>query len=270
MGRQVAAGAWPPRRNSKSSHPSAIISGVDLTAAVKLTLPMSPLVADWIGSGSPTSYERAITALRGTPDLRRLREEWITEWMATTPEPLRSWLVDKLAKGAGLDPEGLTLVSGHDPYWRRDNEHRAPDLLLVDIDEDIRLVIEVKAWAKVNWEWGYCPKRSDLRCCQPVCYAHGCWTKRGDLSDAKCLLVAPEKRRPHFLKARDQAAEEHGIAIANLPWEFLDLRLLFEEAGTVAKSTEEPEIAVQAATFHHLVSWWYWADALTGVPLVTV
>lgn len=224
------------------------------------------LVLAWLKAVTSTAYLGAIAALRSDLDARRLREEWITEWMATAPEPLRSWIVRTLAKAADLDPYGLILVSAHDSTWRRRGSGRAPDLLLVDGDGDIRLVVEVKAWANVNWGWGCC-ELPDLWCSQPVYYVHGRWTDR-DLSKAKFLLLAPEKRWGHWLKAMDEGAEAHGISTSTLPWEMLDLRAVFEEAGRLAKTTEDAELAAQAAAFHHLVSYWYWADAVEGVPRV--
>lgn len=230
-------------------------------ASERPTLSISGGVHAWLGGLSAYAYERALSALAG--GWVRIYEPWVTEWMASAPEPLRSWLTERLARAAGLDLAGLRLCSGRG--WQREGDRRWPDLLLVDESGGaIRVVIEAKAWAAVNGGLGYCTRRPDLPCCQPLCYVHGCWTDE-DLSGAVFLLLAPKSRQAHFASWREWAAGVHSIGGTKDPWLFLDLGAVFQEVAQLARSGNG-ELATQAAALTHLLGGWYWEDIPSGVP----
>lgn len=177
---------------------------------------------------------------------------------------MRRWLSEVLAAAAGLDPTDLLLYSGHDPRWGKAGDQRCPDLLLLDVRLGIiRLVVEAKALADVNGRVGYCSEVVELHCCQPVCYVYGCWTDH-PLGQAKFLLVAPGRRIPRFRRCWDSAAGSHPVG--DYPWEFFDLKNLFEQVAK--RALERDELGLQTAVLTHLIACWYWADVPEGVPFI--
>lgn len=208
--------------------------------------------------------QAAMTGI-GLEEWVRAIEPWVTQAMASAPRSMKRWLIWFFANQAGISPNGLRLVSGHDRQWRCPGGKRCPDLLLVDAAGNIRVVIEVKARARLNGDWGYCRQAPTGYSDQLICYGHGCWARHG-LSGAKFLLVAPAGRWPHLRKDQAWAVNHYDGTVGPDPWVFVDLELLYQ--GLISIATKPGRRQAHAAALVRLMAAWWWRLIPVGVPHV--